>query len=304
MRSVWHPGYAFELPEGHPFPMRKYPLLRGILEAEGLVAPDDWLEPREIPLETLELAHAPAYVRGIVSGELDESTRKRLGFPWSPGLVRRSRLAVGGTLLACETALEAGLAANLAGGTHHAFADRGEGYCVFNDVAVALAALLARGGLARAVVVDLDVHQGNGTAAIFAGDGRVRTFSMHGAKNFPLRKERSTLDLELPDGCGDEQYLALLERELPRFLAPGADLVVYLAGVDTTADDRFGRMAMSAQGVYLRDRAVLELCARQGLACAIVLGGGYLRAGAEATAHLHAHAHRAARDLGLGRAAR
>lgn len=300
MRSVWHPDYAFELPDGHPFPMRKYPLLRDLLLKEGLVEPGHWLEPTEISLCLLEQVHTPVYVQSVVSGELDESTRKRLGFPWSPRLVRRSRLAVGGTLLACETALQHGWAANLAGGTHHAFADRGEGYCTFNDVAVALVELLARGAIASASVVDLDVHQGNGTAAIFQHEPRVRTFSMHGAKNFPLRKERSTVDVELADGCADAEYLTLLDRELPRFLDGGSgDLVVYLAGVDVTHEDRFGRMGLTAEGVYARERRVLSELTRRGVPSAIVLGGGYLRAGAEATAWLHAQAHRAARDLGL-----
>jgi acetoin utilization deacetylase AcuC-like enzyme len=300
VRSVWHPDYAFELPDGHPFPMRMYPLLRDLLLKEGLVEPAHWLEATEIPLRLLEQVHTPAYVQGVVSGELDESTRKRLGFPWSPRLVRRSRLAVGGTLLACETALEHGLAANLAGGTHHAFADRGEGYCTFNDVAVALVDLLTRGEIASASVVDLDVHQGNGTAAIFQREPRVRTYSMHGAKNFPLRKEQSTVDVELADGCDDEEYMELLQRTLPRFLEAGAgELVVYLAGVDVTRDDRFGRMGLTGDGVYARDRWVLSELTRRCVPCALVLGGGYLRSGAEATAWLHAHAHRAARDLGL-----
>jgi len=307
MHSAWHPGYSFDLPEGHPFPMRKYAYLREIIAAEGLVRDEHWMEPDEIPLALLESVHEPAYVRSIVEGALDESTRKRLGFPWSEALVRRARLGAGGTLLACDAALRHGLAANLAGGTHHAFAGRGEGYCVFNDVAVALVDLLNRGRIRSAMVVDLDVHQGNGTASIFAAEPRVRTFSMHGRRNFPLVKERSTRDVELEDGTGDEEYLAILERELQAFLdaprGPGetrADLVVYLAGVDTTADDRFGRMALSAHGVYLRDRHVLEQLAARGLATVITLGGGYAKAGARATADLHAQAHRAARDLGLG----
>ncbi len=306
MRCAWHPGYSIDLPEGHSFPMRKYAHLREILAQERLVADEHWMEPDEVRLELLEAVHESRYVRSILAGELDESTRKRLGFPWSEALVRRARLGAGGTLLACEAALRHGLAANLAGGTHHAFADRGEGYCVFNDVAVALVELLRQGRVRSAMVVDLDVHQGNGTASIFANEPRVRTFSMHGRKNFPLVKERSTRDVELEDGTGDEEYLEILARELPAFLdaprAPGAaraDLVVYLAGVDTTADDRFGRMAMSAQGVYLRERYVLEELRARQLATVVTLGGGYLRAGARATADLHAAAHRAARDLGL-----
>jgi len=301
MRCAWHPGYSIDLPEGHSFPMRKYAHLREILAQERLVADEHWMEPDEVRLELLEAVHESRYVRSILAGELDESTRKRLGFPWSEALVWRARLGAGGTLLACEAALRHGLAANLAGGTHHAFADRGEGYCVFNDVAVALVEFLRQGRIRSAMVVDLDVHQGNGTASIFAGEPRVRTFSMHGRKNFPLVKERSTRDVELEDGTGDEEYLEILARELPAFLdAPRADLVVYLAGVDTTADDRFGRMAMSAQGVYLRERYVLEQLAARGMPTVVTLGGGYLRAGARATADLHAQAHRAARDLGLG----
>ncbi len=297
MRVCYHRDYWIPLPERHPFPMGKYPALHAILLAEGLITERDVFEPHEVAREDLLLVHTPEYVEQVFTGDLMPDTAKRLGFPWSPTLLRRARLAVQGTIDAARRALDDGISANLAGGTHHAFADRGEGYCTFHDVAVALRVLQRERRIARALVVDLDVHQGNGTASIFERDDSVFTVSMHGARNFPLRKERSDLDVELVDGLDDAGYLAQLVEHLPScFERARPDLVVYLAGVDVAAGDRFGRLALSQAGIGARDRLVLESCRARGVPACIVLAGGYA-ATPERTADLHAEAHRVAYSL-------
>ncbi|HZO19176.1 MAG TPA: histone deacetylase, partial [Gemmatimonadaceae bacterium] len=209
-------AYTFPLPAGHRFPIEKYALLRDAVVAEGLVSSSRVHEPARATLEELARVHTRDYIDRLTSGGLTEAELRLLGFPWSPALVERSYRAVGGTLGAARAALDHGLAVNLAGGTHHAFPDRGEGFCVFNDVAIAVRALRAEGRIRRAAIIDLDVHQGNGTHAIFAGDAETFTFSMHGGRNYPFRKVPGTLDIELPDGTGDEAYLAQLASALPR----------------------------------------------------------------------------------------
>jgi acetoin utilization deacetylase AcuC-like enzyme len=217
-------------------------------------------------------------LRRVVSGTLTAKEMRRIGFPWSERMVERSRRASGGTLGACLAALEDGFAANLAGGTHHAFADRGEGYCVFNDSVIAARAVRAEGLVERVVVVDTDVHQGNGTAAILGGDASVFTFSIHGAKNFPFRKEESDLDVALPDGADDGEYLDALEGGLEKALdRSGAQLAVYLAGADPFEDDRLGRLCVTREGLAERDRLVLESCRERGIPVAVTMAGGYAR---------------------------
>lgn len=299
MRVSYHSDYWIPLPERHPFPMGKYPALHRILLEEDLIRPDGVHAPDECDPRDLMLVHTRTYVERMMSGALEEDSARRIGVPWTPALARRSRLAVQGTIDAARMALEDGIAANLAGGTHHAHAGRGEGYCVFNDVAVAIRVLQHEDKIRRALVVDLDVHQGNGTAAIFEGEESVFTFSMHGEKNFPLRKERSSLDLGLPDRLDDEAYLALLERHLPDvFDRARPDLVVYLAGVDVVQGDRFGRLSLTPDGVAARDRFVLETVRARGLPVLLVLAGGYAKT-PEITADLHAIVHRqAARAFG------
>jgi acetoin utilization deacetylase AcuC-like enzyme len=212
---------------------------------------------------------------------------RRIGFPWSERMVERSRRASGGTLGACLAALEDGFAANLAGGTHHAFADRGEGYCVFNDSAIAVRAVQAAGIVGRVVVVDTDVHQGNGTAAILRGDPSVFTFSIHGAKNFPVPKEHSDLDVALPDGADDAEFLDALDRGLERALETSrAELAIYLAGTDPFEDDRLGRLSVSKEGLAERDRLVLESCRERGIPVAVTMAGGYAR-NVEDTVDIH-----------------
>src|SRR3979411_3146350 len=229
--TVWSSArYTFPLPVGHRFPVAKYAMLRDRVMAEGIVPPERVLDPEGVTDPALLLVHTEDYVRRFVGGALGDAEVRTLGFPWSPELVERSRRAVGGTIAAAAHALGHGIAMNLAGGTHHAFADHGEGFCVFNDVAIAIRALRSDGLIRRAVVIDLDVHQGNGTHAIFAGDASVFTFSMHGGRNYPFHKVPGTLDVELADGAGDEEYLDALMAAVPRVLAVSApDLALYVA---------------------------------------------------------------------------
>jgi acetoin utilization deacetylase AcuC-like enzyme len=295
MRITYCEGYYVPLPEGHPFPMGKFPALHRILLSEGLIHPRDVVEPVPATWEQLLLVHTPDYLSKLREGTLDRKEQRKMGLPWSTGLVTRSRTAVGGTILAARMALEDGLAASLAGGTHHAFPDHGEGYCVLNDVGVAVRVLKREGIIRRALVIDLDVHQGNGTAAIFARDPDITTFSMHGERNYPWHKEQSTVDVGLDDGLRDEQYLSVLDQHLPHvFNSARPDLVLYLAGVDVMAGDRFGRLALTRVGLQARDRYVLEIVRQRGVPLTLLLSGGYART-PEETADYHATVHREAR---------
>ena len=306
MRVSFHPDYRIDLPPPHPFPMGKYPLLHARLLEAGIVAPADVMTPEEAPLEMLARVHTPVYLQQLASGTLPAAALRRLGVPWSARLWRRSRLAVHGTLLAARAALADGLAGNLAGGTHHAFPDHGEGFCVLNDVAVVVRALKAEALLRRALIVDLDVHQGNGTAAIFAGDRDVCTLSLHGEHNYPLVKPPSTRDVGLADGVGDEQYLAVLATELAAALrAARPEIVFYVAGVDVVAGDRFGRLALTPAGLRSRERHVIEVVRAAGVPLVIVPGGGYAPSTLR-TAELHAIVYEEAAaylERGTGRAA-
>ena len=296
MRVSYSDGYFVPLPEGHPFPMAKFPALHRILLGEGLIRNGDRVEPSPAGREVLRLVHTDRYLDELRTG-LERGAERRLGLPWSEALERRSRLAVGGTVLAARMALEDGIAANLAGGTHHAYPDHGEGFCVLNDVAVAIRLLRGEGLLDRALVIDLDVHQGNGTAAVFADDPRTFTLSFHGQRNYPFRKEASSLDVGLPDGTGDDDYLERLTAALPQALLAGRpDLIVYLAGVDPVAGDRYGRLSLTRGGLHRRDRAVLSAARASGAALLLVMSGGYA-ASPEETADLHAVAHREARRV-------
>jgi acetoin utilization deacetylase AcuC-like enzyme len=295
MRCAYHRDYFVPLPPSHPFPMAKYPLLLERLLGEGLIATSDLIEPAEAAIVDLRLVHTEEYLARLASGTLDAAAVRSIGVPWSAALWRRSRLAAQGTLEAARAALADGLAANLAGGTHHAFADHGEGFCLLNDVAVAIRVLQRDGRLRRALVVDLDVHQGNGTAAIFADDPNVFTFSMHGERNYPLQKMRSTLDVGLADGIGDDEYLDLLGRHMHSIVASFApDLVFYLAGVDPARGDRYGRLALTDEGLGRRERQVLEVCHARGLPLVVTIAGGYAST-PERTAELHTIVFREAR---------
>ena len=297
MRASYHDDYEIPLPEGHPFPMRKFSALREILLSEGLLGVGDLMEPEEISWDDLRMVHEESYLRDLREGTLDAKAIRRLGLPWSPALVRRSRLAANGTVLAGWQALEDGLAANLDGGTHHACPDHGEGFCVLNDVGVAIRILQREEEIARALIVDLDVHQGNGNALCFADDPAVFTYSMHGARNFPLRKPPSDLDVPLDDHTGDLVYLQRLQATLPDAIRAAApDLVFLLSGVDVVVGDRYGRLAMTRDGLRRRERLAQSLLRSAGLPVVLVLSGGYAET-PRLTADLHAESHRAAAEV-------
>jgi acetoin utilization deacetylase AcuC-like enzyme len=268
--------FVLPLPSGHRFPMEKYSRLRQRLLASGEFTAADFATPAAARTEELLRAHDAAYIARVSNGELSAAELKRIGFPWSPEMVERSLRSAGATLAACRTALAEGCSANLAGGTHHAHADRGEGFCVFNDAAVAARAMQAEGRVRRVAIIDCDVHQGNGTAAILKGDDSVFTFSIHGARNFPFEKECSDLDIELADGTGDDAYLAALDAGLEETLARSQpELVIYLAGADPYAGDRLGRLELSLAGLAARDRRVLTACHERGVPVALAMAGGY-----------------------------
>lgn len=276
LKIFYSDTFVLPLPDGHRFPMRKYSRLREriVTESPSLAAGLE-VPPAASDAELLRV-HERGYFERVVTGTLDPSEVRRIGFPWSAQLVERSRRSVGGTIAACRAALEDGYSVNLAGGTHHAYADRGEGFCVFNDAAVAIRALQAEGQARRAVILDLDVHQGNGNAVIFEADPTVFTLSVHGAKNYPFEKEESDLDVALPDGAADDVFLDAVERGTRHALnAIDADLAIYIAGADPFAGDRLGRMSVSKSGLAERDRLVFDLCQAAGVPVAIVMGGGY-----------------------------
>lgn len=275
MKVFYTDQFVLPLPSGHRFPMEKYSRLRARVGAElaGMV---EMRVPEPATEAQLLRAHDAEYVARVFNGTLENDEVRRLGFPWSAALVERSRRSVGATLEACAAALTDGFAANLAGGTHHAFRDHGEGYCVFNDAAVAARELVARGH--RVLVIDCDVHQGNGTASILAADDAAFTFSIHGAKNFPFRKERSNLDIDLPDGTADREYLAALQRGLDEAVDRArADIAIYIAGADPFEDDKLGRLKLTRAGLAARDALVYDACHRAHLAVAITMAGGYAR---------------------------
>jgi len=254
--------------------MDKYRLLRERIEGVDAI---DLTVPDATTLEDLERVHTPGYVARVTDGSLSREDIRRIGFPWSAQLVERSRRSVGGTIAAARAAVEDGASVNLAGGTHHAFADRGEGFCVFNDVAVAVRTLQSDGTARRCAVLDLDVHQGNGTAAIFGKDDSVFTLSVHGANNFPFRKECSDLDVALPDGTGDDAFLDAVASAVPRALAHGIDVAFFLAGADPFESDRLGRLAVTKDGLRERDEIVFDELVKAGVPVAVVMSGGYAR---------------------------
>lgn len=302
LHAYYADHFVLPLPSGHRFPMQKYARLRERLSAECPgVAMHEALPASE---DELALVHAPAYIEAVAGGSLSAAAQREIGFPWSTAMAERARRSVGATLQACRSAFGgAGLAANLAGGTHHAYADKGSGFCVFNDFAVAARLMQAehaprRAGpsLLQVAVIDLDVHQGNGTAAIFAHDPSVFTLSLHGAKNFPFRKEPSDLDVELPDGCGDAEYLEALERaldELDHRFEP--DLVLYLAGADPHEGDRLGRLKLTFDGLEARDRRVFHWAWQRRVPLAFAMGGGYGH-DLEATVQVQVNTYRTALD--------
>lgn len=280
MKLYYADHFVLPLPEGHRFPMEKYARLRSRLLACGTFAEADFCVPDAASDDAILRAHDPAYLQRVARGTLDAAEVRRIGFPWSPAMVERSRRSAGATLAACRSALArdggTACAVNLAGGTHHAHRDFGSGFCVFNDAAIAALAMRAEGRVRRVAIVDCDVHQGDGTAAILADEPEVFTCSLHGAKNFPFRKQTSDLDIELPDETGDAAYLAALDAALQSvFERAQPELVIYLAGADPYAGDRLGRLALSIDGLRLRDERVLAACRDAGVPVAIAMAGGY-----------------------------
>lgn len=276
MKIFYCDHFDLPLPPDHRFPIQKYTRLRERVQAMGLIPPHDWCEAEPATDEQLLRVHSPSYLHKVVSGSLTERELRRLGFPWSHGMVERSRRSVGGTIGACQAALADGLAVSLAGGTHHAGYEHGEGFCVFNDVVVGARAMQATDQVGRVLIVDCDVHQGNGTAALCANDPTIFTFSIHAEKNFPFRKYPSDLDIGLADGVGDTEYLDALELGLLQALSVAhADMVIYLAGADPYVGDRLGRLAISKAGLSARDQLVYDQCQSMGLPIATVMSGGY-----------------------------
>jgi acetoin utilization deacetylase AcuC-like enzyme len=275
MQVFYTPRYYADIGDGHIFPIRKFELVRNRLLAEGTLRPNDLFEPVPATVEQVRLVHTEDYVSRLCSGTLTAKELRRLGLPWSESLVQRSFYATGGTIAAARAALLDGYGSNLAGGTHHSFADRGEGFCVLNDVAVAIRVLRNEGLIQRAAIIDCDVHQGNGTATIFTGDEDTFTFSIHGANNYPLFKARSSLDVELPDGTGDHEYLDCLNNHLPTVFATEPEIVFYLAGADPFAGDKLGRLALTMAGLRQRDEGVLRECYEREVPVVTVMSGGY-----------------------------
>lgn len=294
---VYHPDYVAPLPEGHRFPMAKFRLLYETLLSEGVATAAQFHTPGRPPQEWLELVHHPSYVEAYCNGSLDSKAQRRIGLPWSPALVNRTCVAVGGTILTAKLALQQGLACNTAGGTHHAFPDYGSGFCIFNDLAIAALLLLQMEMAQKILIVDLDVHQGDGTALIFQQDPRVFTFSMHCEVNFPGTKQQSDLDVSLPEGMEDDAYLQTLAAYLPDLLTQvKPDLVLYDAGVDPHLGDRLGKLALTDTGLYRREMQVLTTCVSQGYPVACVIGGGYA-ADLQALVYRHSLVHRAASQV-------
>jgi acetoin utilization deacetylase AcuC-like enzyme len=278
LKAYYSDHYVLPLPPGHKFPMGKYEMLRRLVGTPGVVPGAELVAADRASDEDLLRAHDPEYIGRVARGELDDAAMRRIGFPWSEAMVERSRRSSAGTVAACRTALREGVSVNLAGGTHHAFASRGEGFCVFNDTAVAARALQADGSIRRALVIDCDVHQGNGTASIFSGDDSVVTYSIHGANNFPYRKELSDVDVPLADGTRDEEYLAALSASLPSVIRDArADLAIFVTGADPHENDRFGRLKLTAAGIAARDRYVFAACRDAGIPVAASMAGGYGR---------------------------
>lgn len=296
MYIAYHPIYAHPLPEGHRFPMIKYELIPGQLIHEGSIQPEELVAPTPCADEYILAAHTVAYLDKIKLQTLSDREQRVIGFPQSAQLSLRELMITQGTINCALYALQHGVALNIAGGTHHAFADRGEGFCMLNDFAVAAHYLLGKGLAKKILIVDLDVHQGNGTASIFANEPRVFTFSMHGAHNYPFRKEKSDLDVPLPDGMQDDAYLSLLNDHLPRLLKTvKPDFVFYLSGVDILETDKFGKLKVSMAGCKKRDEIVFSQLKAACIPCAVSMGGGY-SADVKIITEAHCNTFRLAKD--------
>lgn len=276
MKIAFDPIYAHPLPEGHRFPMLKYELIPEQLLHEGTIAPQDLFAPPPCADDVILLTHDAEYLSKLKEQRLSEREQRHIGFPQSPALTLRELIITQGTIDCCDHALHEGVAFNVAGGTHHAFRDRGEGFCLLNDFAVAANNLLHKGDAKRILIIDLDVHQGNGTASLFAKEPRVFTFSMHGAHNYPFHKEQSDRDIPLPDGITDKDYLQLLRHHLSEIIdIHQPDFAFYLSGVDILETDKFGKLKITREGCRQRDEFVFTTLQQRGIPCAVAMGGGY-----------------------------
>jgi acetoin utilization deacetylase AcuC-like enzyme len=294
---IYHSNYVAPLPNEHRFPMLKFRLLFELLVKEGIARSPQIYSPELPPLNWLETVHTPDYINAYWQGILDPKAQRRIGLPWSKELAYRTVIAVGGTILTAQLALEKGCACNSAGGTHHAFPDYGTGFCIFNDLAIASRVLQQQGLIKKVLIIDLDVHQGDGTAFIFQNDPSVFTFSMHCEANFPGTKQTSDLDIPLPIGLDDDGYLQILAKHLPDLLSQvKPDLVLYDAGVDPHVDDLLGKLALSDRGLYRRDMMVLSTCLATGYPVACVIGGGYAKDMTNLV-YRHSLVHRAASEV-------
>jgi acetoin utilization deacetylase AcuC-like enzyme len=295
-KIFYSPYYYADIGEGHVFPIRKFELVRDVLVEEGTLRPEEIIEPEPANTEDLLLVHTEDYITRLIDGTLTAKEIRKLGLPWSQSLVRRSLHAISGTINASRRALLDSISSNLAGGTHHAYPDRGEGFCVLNDVAVAIKVLQREGLAKRFLIVDCDVHQGNGTAFIFKDAPEIFTFSMHGAKNYPLFKEESTLDIELADKTSDAEFLETLSEALPRVITHDPDLIFYLAGADPYENDKLGRLGLSIDGLRKRDEMVLAFAKSHGVPIVTTMSGGYAM-DIEDTVEIHCNTIRAVKKI-------
>ena len=295
-RAFYSPYYYADIGENHVFPIRKFELVRNRLLAEKTLLPEEIVEPEPAQIEDVLLVHTEDYITRLNNGTLNAKEIRRLGLPWTKSLVRRSFLAASGTINAARLAMTSGVASNLAGGTHHAFPDRGEGFCVLNDAAIAIRVLQKEKLAQRFLVVDCDVHQGNGTAFIFRSDESVFTFSMHGAKNYPLFKETSSLDIELKDGTEDEEFLETLNEALPRVFLHNPDIVFYLGGADPFEKDKLGRLNLTKKALMERDRTILDFAKQREVSIVTLMSGGYAL-NIEDTVEIHCNTIRAVKTV-------
>jgi acetoin utilization deacetylase AcuC-like enzyme len=276
MKAFYSDHFVLPLPEGHRFPMQKYALLREQVLAQGIIAPEDLRIPEPATDSQILLAHDYTYLEKVKKGKLTDAEMRRIGFPWSPAMVERAIRSVGATINACRYALKEGFAANLAGGTHHAARDHGEGFCVFNDVAIAARTMQSEDRVRRVIIIDCDVHQGNGTAIILKSDPSIFTLSIHGQNNFPFRKHPSDIDIGMPDNATDDEYLTRLEGAVEQALRyANPDLIIYISGADPYKEDRLGRLALTKDGLATRDEMIYRMCQQAGIPVAITMGGGY-----------------------------
>lgn len=297
LKIAFHPIYKYQLPPGHRFPMEKYELLPQQLLHEGTCKAENFFEPEILSEENILAVHTKEYFKSLLNLTLDKSAARKIGFPLSETLVKRGRIISQGTIDCCEYALKYGIAMNIAGGTHHSYADHGEGFCLFNDQAIAAKYLLKKGLANRILIVDLDVHQGNGTAKIFENEDSIFTFSMHGAGNYPFKKEKSNLDIAVPDGSGDEVYLKILKETLPKLISEQKpDFIFYLSGVDILETDKLGRLNCTVEGCKERDRFVLQICKDLNIPVEVSMGGGY-SPGIKAIIEAHANTFRLAQEI-------